>query len=156
MIHSDPDDTQASLFDEASSDASQDDERGRTRQETSLDDPTEPSPNSPEDLGMIAPKGAVYGKPHPEPDPLPENYARSAIQHKDAILFRDWIFDQDVPTHARVTLGGIVVGLSGLGRNDLKWLCQAIRQAGRAPSPEKMRRAVMTHDVAVLREDDDD
>jgi len=121
-----------------------------------VDQDPEPPANSPEDLGMVspAPAGQVYGKPAPEPDPLPENFARSAMQHADAVKFRDWIFDQDVPTHARVTLGGIVVGLSGLGREDLRWLCQAILQAGRAPSPGVMRRAVLTHDVSVLREEE--
>ncbi len=118
----------------------------------------DPKPNSPEDLGHVTPTpaGQVYGKPAPEPDPLPVNVCSSAIQHSDAIKFRDWIYEQDVPTHARITLGGIVVGLSGLGLEDLRWLCKAIRQAGRAPSPEKLRRAVMTHDVGVLREADED
>jgi len=118
-------------------------------------DPDDPAPNSPEDLGL-APSGPVYGKPAPEPDPLPENFARSAIQHDDAIRFRDWIFEQDIPTHAQVTIGGILVGLSGLGPSDLRWLCQAVRQAGRAPSPATMKRAVLTHDVSVLREDEID
>ncbi len=78
------------------------------------------------------------------------------MQHADAEKFRDWIYAEKLPTHARVTLGGIVVGLSGLGKPDLRWLCQAIRQARRAPSPELMRRAVTSHDVSVLREDDGD
>ena len=118
----------------------------------------EPKPNSPEDLGMVPPKpaGQVYGKPAPEPDPLPENFARSAIQHEDAVRFRDWIFAQKIPVHAQVTIGGILVGLSGLGRKDLRWLCQAILQAKRAPSPGYMRRAVLTHDVSVLREEEPD
>ena len=102
------------------------------------------------------PAGQVYGKPAPEPDRLPENFARSAIQHVDAVKFRDWIFAQDIPTHARVTIGGILVGLSGLGKPDLRWLCQAIVQAGRAPSPGAMKRAVLTHDVSVLREEEPD
>ena len=121
-------------------------------------DPDEPKPNSPEDLGMVppAPAGQVYGKPAPEPDPLPENFARSAIQHDDAVRFRDWIFAQKLPTHAKVTVGGILVGLSGLGRKDLRWLCQGILQAGRAPSPGNMRRAVLTHDVSVLRIEEED
>ena len=121
-------------------------------------DPEEPKPNSPEDLGMVppTPAGQVYGKPALEPDPLPENFARSAIQHDDATRFRDWIFAQKIPTHAQVTVGGILVGLSGLGRKDLRWLCQAILQAERAPSPGYMRRAVLTPDVSVLREEEPD
>jgi len=119
----------------------------------------EPKPNSPEDLGMTTPsvpKGELYGKPAPEPDPLPVNKCSSAISWEDGRKFVAWIHAQDIPTHARITLGGILVGLSGLGTPDLRWLCGAIRQAGRAPSPEKLRRAVMTHDVAVLREEPDD
>ena len=118
----------------------------------------EPKSNSPEDLGMVTPTpaGEVYGTPAPEPDPLPENFCRSAIQHDDAVRLRDWIFAQKIPTHARVTVGGILVGLSGLGRQDLRWLCQAILQAGRAPSPGAMRRAVTTHDVSVLRIEEED
>ena len=114
----------------------------------------EPKPNSPEDLGMTKPKGEVYGTPRPEPDPMPVNKCSSAIQWGDARKFVDWVHAQDIPTHARITLGGIVVNLSGLGPPDLRWLCGAIRQVGRAPSPELMRRAVMTHDVAVLREEE--
>lgn len=102
------------------------------------------------------PDSKVYGEPRPEPDPLPENLCRSAIQHEDATKFVEWVHEQDLPIHAAVTVGGILVGLSGLGRNDLGWLCRAIRQAGRAPAPEIMRRAVMTRDVAVLRSDQED
>jgi len=136
MIHSDPNDTQSTLFDDDFED--------------------EPKPNSPEDLGLAAPNPNAYGTPRPEPEPLPENFCRSAIQPDDARTFVDWVNEQELPVHAAVTVGGILVGLSGLGRNDLKWLCRAIRQAGRAPSPERMRRAVMSHDVAVLREDQED
>jgi hypothetical protein len=115
----------------------------------------EPRPNSPEDLGFSpTPAGPLYGQARDEPDPLPENFARSAIQHEDAVRFRDWIFDQELPTHAQVTIGWILTDLSGLGQADLRWLCQAIRQAGRAPSPATMKRAVLTHDVSVLREDE--
>ena len=139
---------QGRLFDEPDPDRKRDE---------SVDDPAS---NSPEDLGYktpnAPPEATAYGKPEPEPDPMPENFARSAMQHDDAKKFRDWIYEQGLPTHRRVTFGGIVVGLSGLGKPDLRWLCQAIKQARRAPSPELMRRAVMTHDVSVLREDDGD
>jgi hypothetical protein len=119
-------------------------------------DDDEPKPNSPEDLGLVTPipAGPLYGQARDEPDPLPENFARSAIQHEDAVRFRDWIFDQDLPTHAQVTIGWILTDLSGIGQAELRWLCQAIRQAGRAPSPATMKRAVLTHDVSVLREDE--
>lgn len=120
------------------------------------EDIEEPKPNSPEDLGMTTPSGPVYGTPRPEPEPMPENLCRSAMQHDDARKLVAWIHAQNIPTHARITLGGIVVGLSGLGRDDLRWLCGAIKQAGVAPSPEKLRRAILTHDVSVLREADDD
>jgi len=117
----------------------------------------EPKPNSPEDLGMVSrPKGQVYGKPAPEPDPMPVNRCSSAISWDDSRKFVAWIHDQDIPTHARITLGGIVVNLSGLGTPDLRWLCGAIRQVGFAPSPELMFRAVTTRDVSILREKPDD
>ena len=120
----------------------------------------EPKPNSPEDLGMVTTRRGekikLYGKSKPEPDPMPVNLCSSAISWEDVRKFIAWIHDQDIPTHARITLGGIVVNLSGLGVPDLRWLCGAIRQVGRAPSPELMFRAVTTRDVAVLREEPDD
>lgn len=118
-------------------------------------EPDDPKPNSPEDLGMVPPRQG-YGEKTAEPDPIPVNMCSSAIQHTDAKKFVAWILEQDLPTHVDVTFGHIVVSLSGLGKLDLRWLCQAIKQAGRAPSPDLMARAVKTHDVSVLREDDGD
>jgi hypothetical protein len=94
-----------------------------------------------------------YGEPTPEPDPYPDNACRSAIQIQDARTFVAWLAEQDLPVHADCTVGHVLVGLSGLGRPDLKWLCQAIRQAGQAPEPARMRRAALKHDVALLRGD---
>ena len=64
-----------------------------------------------------------------------------------------WLAEQDIPVHAECTVGHILVGLSGLGRGDLRWLCQAIRQAEQAPTPARMRAAVLKHDVGLLRGD---
>ncbi|MCH7890100.1 MAG: hypothetical protein IH921_01220 [Gemmatimonadetes bacterium] len=129
----------------------------------------EPKSNSREDIGFSRPgserpegvddrppPAKTFGKRSPGPDPVPRNSCSSAIQIEDARKFVKWIHDQDIPTHARITLGGVVVNLSGLGIPDLRWLCQAIKQVGRAPSPELMFRAVTTRDVAVLREEPDD
>ncbi len=116
-------------------------------------EPDDPKPNSPEDLGMVPPRQG-YGEKSPEPDPIPVNMCSSAMQHTDAKKFVAWILEQDLPIHADVTFGHVVVGLSGLGTPDLRWLCQAIKQAGRAPAPVVMRRAVLSHDVSVLREDE--
>ena len=139
MIHSDRTSGQRGLFEEPAAPIEDD-----------------PKPNSPDDLGYTTPSVSVYGTARPEPDPMPENFCRSAMQWDDARKFVAWIHARNIPTHAGITLGGIVVGLSGLGVADLRWLCGAIKQAGVAPSPEKLRRAVMTHDVSVLREADDD
>lgn len=114
----------------------------------------EPKPNSPEDLGQVPPKKS-FGDPRPEPDPVPENMARSAMQHGDAKKFVAWVHDQDIPIHADVTFGHVVVGLSGFGPKDLAWLCRAIRQAGRAPAPADMRGALLKRDVSLLRDWED-
>jgi len=95
----------------------------------------------------------AYGDPSPEPAPYPRNACSSAIQVGDARTFVAWLAEQDIPVHADCTVGHILVGLSGLGLPDMKWLCQAIRQAGRAPRPAQMRDAVLHHDVAYLYED---
>lgn len=139
----------------------------------------EPGPNSPEDLGYRAPQAPetevagptapdsnataepeprppyrqAYGDPSPEPDPYPRNMASSAVQIEDARRLVEWLGEQDIPVHADCTVGHILVGLSGLGRPDLKWLCQAIRQAGNAPAPNQMRGAILKHDVGLLRGD---
>jgi hypothetical protein len=117
-----------------------------------LDD--EPKSNSPEDLGQVPPK-KTFGDPRPEPDPVPENLASSAMQHGDARKFVSWVHDQDLPIHAQVTFGHVVVGLSGFGPKDLAWLCRAIRQAGRAPAPVDMRQALLKRDVSLLRDWED-
>ncbi len=129
----------------------------------------DPKPNSCEDLGFTKlgperPEGVDDRPPaeksfcqgSPGPDPVPVNVCSSAISWDDARKFIAWIHDQDIPTHARITLGGIVVNLSGLGTPDLRWLCGAIRKVGRAPSPELMFRAVTTRDVSILRQEEDD
>lgn len=110
----------------------------------------EPKPNSPEDLGQVPPSKS-FGDHRPEPDPVPENMARSAMQHGDARKFVAWVHSQDIPIHAEVTFGHVVVGLSGFAAKDLAWLCQAIRQAGRAPAPSDMRQALLKRDVKLLR-----
>lgn len=113
----------------------------------------EPKPNSPEDLGQVTPPGQrLYGMSSMrEPDPPPVNLSSHAIQLEDARVFVDWIKKQSIEIHVDVTPGRVLVVLSGLGLPDLKWLCKAILQAGRAPQPETMKKAVVARDVRVLR-----
>jgi len=162
-----PSEPQAGLFDEdppASSGASQEGEPVGTRHETSFDDPTEPAPNSREDLGFTRPgadrpegvddrppREKSFGDPSPGPDPVPDNHARSAIQIADARKFVTWIHDQEIAIHEDVTVGHVLVALSGWGTDSLAWLCRACRQAGQAPAPAKMRAAWVAKDVGLLR-----
>ena len=112
----------------------------------------EPKSNSPEDLGLVTPPGMVYGTSSmPEPDPPPVNLSSNAIQLADAHKFVDWIWEKEIPTHIDVTPGRILIVLSGMGRPDLRWLCGAILQAGRAPKPETMKKAVIARNVKILR-----
>ena len=113
-----------------------------------LDD--EPKPNSPEDLGQVPPSKS-YGEPRPEPDPVPVNIARGTMQPDDARTFIAWVHDQDIQIHAQVTFGHVLADMSGLRPSDLRWLCQAIRQAGRAPAPADMFQATLKRDVGLLR-----
>lgn len=127
----------------------------------------EPKANSPEDLGMgrppigpqrpdgvdtRPPAAKAYGKETPGPDPVPHNVATGTIQIWDARKFVEWIHGLDIPVHADVTVGHVLVGLSGYQPSHLKWLCQAIRQAERAPHIGQMREALRAKDVGILRQ----
>lgn len=126
----------------------------------------EPTPNSPEDLGFGPtkperpdeidqgpPADKSYGEPSPGPDPVPHNVASGTIQIEDARTFVSWLHEQELPCHADVTIGHVLVGLSGRTPQDLRWLCQAVRQAGNIPDPYRMGRALKERDVALLRGD---
>ena len=150
------------LFDQASSEASQEGEPGGTRHETSSADPTEPRPNSPDDLGFgkparppdvdrRPPRSRSYGSGSPGPDPVPQNVASGTIQIQDARKFVTWIHGQDFPIHEDVTVGHVLVALSGFTPKKLGWLCRACRQAGRAPAPWVMKIAAFKEDVGLLR-----
>jgi len=95
------------------------------------------------------------GQASPGPDPVPRNACSSAIQIEDARRFVDWVHDQDISIHADVTVGHVLVGMSGFSPADLGWLCRAIRQAGHAPHPDTMRAALLKRDVGLLRPDPD-
>ena len=129
----------------------------------------EPKSNSPEDLGQVAPRvkperpdgvddrpppDKAFGDPSPGPDPVPRNQCSSAIQIDDARKFVKWIHEQEIDIHEDVTVGHVLVALSGLGTVSLGWLCRACRQAGRAPAPSVMREAAMKKDVSLLRPGD--
>jgi hypothetical protein len=111
----------------------------------------EPAANSPEDLGLVTSAPRPYGVKTPEPEKPTSNASSHAVQVPDLRKFVDWVQDQDVPIHADVTVGHCQVSFSGLCVSDLRWLCQAIRQAGRAPAPATMLKAVRARDVAILR-----
>ncbi len=124
----------------------------------------EPKSNSREDIGFSRPgserpegvddrppPAKTFGKRSPGPDPVPRNSCSSAIQIEDARKFVKWIHDQDIDIHEDVTVGHVLVALSGLGTPALGWLCRACRQAGRAPAPTKMFDAAMKKDVSLLR-----
>lgn len=128
----------------------------------------DPKPNSPDDLGFgrhrperppdvdrRPSRSKAYGTPSPGPDPVPDNHARSAIQIEDARKFVAWIHDQEIQIHEDVTVGHVLVALSGWGKETLAWLCRACRQAGRAPAPVKMREAWLAKDVGLLRPGDE-
>jgi len=125
----------------------------------------EPKSNSPEDLGFTKtgperpagvddrpPAEKAFGDPSPGPDPVPRNACSSAIQIHDARKFVAWIHDQDLEIHEDVTVGHVLVSLSGWGSETLGWLCRGCRQAGRAPAPSVMREAWMAKDVGLLRQ----
>jgi len=121
------------------------------------DEDDDPKPNSPEDLGLgphsRPPESKAYGKRSPGPDPIPHNVATGTIQFDDAKKFVTWLHDQDLPIHEDVTVGHVLVALSGLGVSELRWLCQGIRQAEKVPQPALMKLAAMKRDVAFLRLD---
>lgn len=96
----------------------------------------------------------LYGDSSPDPDPLPVNHARLAIHLEECETLVDWIYKQAFPIHRQVTAAHLVAALSGMVRDDLRWLCYAMNQAERAPAPSVMRRALIDRDVAVLRDRD--
>lgn len=117
----------------------------------SLLDDDEPAPNSPEDLGLVTPAARPYGVETPEPEKPTSNASSHAVQIPDLRKFVDWVKDQDLPVHADVKVGHCAIAFSGLCVADLRWLCHAIRQAGRAPAPTTMKKAVFARDVSILR-----
>lgn len=110
-----------------------------------------PGPERPEGVDDRPPPAKSFGKRSPGPDPVPRNSCSSAIQIEDARKFVKWIHDQDIEIHEDLTVGHVLVALSGLGTESLGWLCRACRQAGRAPAPTKMFDAAMKKDVSLLR-----
>ncbi len=111
----------------------------------------EPAANSPEDLGLVTPTARPYGVETPEPENPISNASTKAVQVPDLRKFVDWVHAQGVPVHADVKVGHCALAFSGLCVADLRWLCQAIRQAGRAPAPATMKKSVFARDVSILR-----
>lgn len=104
----------------------------------------DPPSNSPDDLG--------FGNPPPpgkvEKIEIPPI---TTLPLEDANMFLDWLDGVDVKKSDEVTLIGVLEAFSGMTRGDLKWLCGAIRQAGKAPAPGTMKKATTARDVALLR-----
>ncbi len=113
---------------------------------------TKLGPERPEGVDDRPPAEKSFGQGSPGPDPVPRNMCSSAIQIQDARKFVAWIHDQDLEIHEDVTVGHVIVAMSGLGTEALGWLCRACRQAGRAPEPWRMKKAAMKKDVGLLRE----
>ncbi len=94
----------------------------------------------------------LYGEAVPDPDPIPINQAKLAINLDDCRELETWIFKQEFPIHRQVTAAHLVTALSGFIRDDFRWLCYAMNQANRAPAPYVMRQALVGRDVAILRD----
>ena len=129
-----------------------DDPKPNSREDTGFTRPGDPRPD---DVDKRPPDQKAFGKRSPGPDPVPVNVCSNAIQILDARKFVTWIHDQDIAIHEDVTVGHVLVALSGWGTESLAWLCRACRQAGRAPAPEKMRAAWVAKDVGLLRSGED-
>lgn len=126
----------------------------RPRSDDLLADPSVPPEGAVEPSAPDPIDPRLFGEALPDPDPVPVNHARLAIQEDDVKNLRDWIFKQEFPIHNQVTVAHLVTALSGMVRSDLRWLCQAMNQAERAPAPSQMRRALVSRDVAILRDFD--
>ena len=117
--------------------------------------------DEPEDLGLGPPRGGSYGK-RSEPSggearaSKRVNMASGTIGRDEAVKLIGWLNDQDFEVHEDVTVGHILVDLSGSTSDDFAWLCRAIKQAGQAPEPWRMNRALRARDVSLLRERPDD
>lgn len=126
----------------------------RPRSDDLLADPlvapaSPPEPGDQEDVDS-----RLYGDHVPDPDPLPVNQAKLAINIDDCRELEKWIFKQAFPIHRQVTAAHLVESLSGMIRDDFRWLCYAMNQANRAPAPSVMRQALVARDVAILRDRD--
>ncbi len=96
----------------------------------------------------------LFGDSAPEPDPIPFNHAKLAINLEDCQELESWIFKQGFPIHRQVTAAHLVTALSGMIRDDFRWLCYAMNQANRAPAPSVMHQALVARNVAILRDRD--
>jgi len=94
----------------------------------------------------------LFGEAAPDPDPIPFNHAKLAINLDDCRELESWIYKQDFPIHRQVTAAHLVTALSGMIRDDFRWLCYAMNQANRAPAPSVMHQALVARDVAILRD----
>lgn len=99
----------------------------------------EPPANSPEDLGYVTVEGVTINQP------------RGAMTLEDAHRFVEWLKTTNYSIEPTLTPGRVYLELHGFTAKDLRWLCLAIKQAGRAPAAHVMRAARLANDVALLR-----
>jgi len=122
-----------------------------------IPDDDEPKSNSPEDLGLGPPRGGSYGRRSQPPGGEERaakrvNMASGTIGRPEAVKLIAWLNDQEFEVHEDVTVGHILVDLSGSTPDGFAWLCRACKQAGQAPEPWRMNKALRARDVSLLRE----
>ena len=123
----------------------------RPRSDDLLGDPLATPAEAEEPGGPDSVDSRLFGDSAPDPDPIPVNQAKLAINLEDCRELESWIFKQGFPIHRQVTAAHLVTALSGMIRDDFRWLCYAMNQAARAPAPSVMRQALVARDVAILR-----
>lgn len=74
------------------------------------------------------------------------------ISGADADIFLSWCNGAGFTIDPEIDVQAVLEAFDGFTKTDLRWLCQAIRQAGNAPDLATMAKAVKARDVAPLRD----
>lgn len=69
----------------------------------------------------------------------------------DTAKFLFWCTGTGLEIDAQIDNAELLAAFSGFSVFDLKWLCQAIKQAGNIPDLATMRKATQARDVSILR-----
>lgn len=72
----------------------------------------------------------------------------------DTAKFLLWCTGTGFEIDAQIDNAELLEAFRGFSVLDLKWLCQAIKQAGNIPDLATMRKATLARDVSVLRDRD--